>query len=128
MKSVDEISSIKPAQLEGIRRMFSSFGTGPDGRRRAAKTFHLTESAFESLATALTEKPKAPAKPVTESAPEVHGSAATLGDTSPRGQYLAARLAKQVNAAEARIEADGGSMANLTTQHLEALAAARFGG
>jgi hypothetical protein len=37
-------------------------------------------------------------------------------------------LASEVNKAEARIEADGGSMAGLSTQQLEALAAARFSG
>jgi len=48
------------------------------------------------------------------------------GVTDPRKVHLAERLAQSVNAAESRIEADGGSMANLSTQELEALTAARF--
>jgi hypothetical protein len=120
--TVQELKDLKPGQVGAIKRIYESFGTGADGVRRVAEALHMSDSAAKAMATALTES-KAPAKAVTESV-DVHGAAATLSDTSARGQYLAGKLAKTVNEAEARIESDDGSLANLSIQHLESLAAA----
>ncbi len=135
MSTIDELNSLKPVQVEAIRRMFTSFGTGPDGIRRAAQTFHITEAAAESLATAMTTKPRAASTRVVTESADVHGSAAALGDTDARNRYLAGKLAAGVEQAESKIaEAQAhpeaypnGPMSSLSTQDLEALAAARFG-
>ena len=69
--ALQEIRALKPAQVGGIKRIYESFGTGRDGIHRVARTFHISESAASTMATAVSTAPKP--KPVTESAARPHG-------------------------------------------------------
>ncbi len=116
--------------VAAIDRIFMINGSGPDVRAKVAQQFGITEAFAGAVAKVLKEKRD---NIVTETAPsraitEVQGPASALADTDTRNRYLAGKLAQQVNEADERIEADGGSLAGLSIQQLEALAAARFSG
>jgi len=123
------MTTLTNENVAAIDRIFLINGSGPDVRAKVAQQFGITESFAGSIAKALKEKRD---NIVTEAAPsraitEAGAPAGALNDTDPRKVHLAERLAHTVNEAEARIEADGGSMAGLSTLQLEALTAARFG-
>ena len=123
-----KMTDLTQEQVGRITDLYRTRGATADTVERVARTWQITESDARTLGTAATTAPKAaPPRAVTELA-EVNGSAAALSDMDARNRFLAGKLAIQVNEADARIEADGGSMAGLSTQQLEALAAARFGG
>lgn len=90
-----------------------------------ARRFGISESTVEVARTAAAmPAPKAKAPAPTRTVTEAGEAAfAAPADGNVHKQYLASRLSAEVNAAEARIEADGGSLAGLSLQQLEALAA-----
>jgi len=123
--ALQEIRALKPAQVGGIKRIYESFGTGRDGIHRVARTFHISESAASTMATAVSTAPKP--KPVTESAPDLTAAAAASDARAAsnaqaahaaRDAYLTAELAAQVQAAAAK------PLNECSPQELEALAAA----
>ena len=114
--ALQDINAIKPGvQVAAIKRMFESFGTGHDGIHRVARAFHISESAAEAMATAVTTAPK---KAVTESAPDLTAAGAATDAVASRKVSLAVRLQTQVQAAEAK------PLNECSIQELEALAAA----
>jgi hypothetical protein len=113
-----QINDLRPAQVAGIKRIYSNFGTGADGVRRVSQTFHITESAAKAFATALTEKPKAPAKAVTESAAPAPTADAISDAYGARKAALATRLVNEVQAAEAK------PLSSCSLQELQSLTAA----
>ena len=124
MKKMTELTS---AQVSRITDLYRARGAGSETVRRVATTWNITESDARTLGTAATTVPKAaPARAVVTESADLNGAAAALNDTDARNHFLAGKLAMQVNEADARIEADGGSLASLSITQLEALAAARF--
>ncbi len=118
--------------VKEIDRIYMINGSGKDVVAKVARQYAITEAFAGSIAKVLKEKrdnitEAAPSRTITE-AGEVHGPASALSDTDTRNRFLAGKLAQQVNEADARIERDGGSLAGLSLQQLEALAAARFSG
>jgi len=122
MKKMTDLTS---DQVGRIVALYQVRGATPATVKSVARTWSITESDARTLGTAATTT--APKQAVTESAPDPTTPTTALDAGASRKADLAGRLAQQVNEAEARIEADGGSMAGLSHQHLEALAAARFG-
>jgi hypothetical protein len=118
--------------IGAIDRICPINGSGPDVRAKVAKQFRITESFAGSIATALGEK-RRNIKESRDTSGRFTESGETSGTSAPtttgnvHKQYLASRLAAEVNAAEAKIATDGGSLASLTTQQLEALTARDFG-
>ncbi len=117
-----QLSDLKSWDVKRIDAMFEEHGTERYGIEQVARSFSLTESAAGAMATAIKER-NAP-KPVTESAPDLTTSAAALDADASRNAALAFRLHQQVNEADSRIAAAGGSMAGLSIQELQYLAAA----
>ena len=121
-----KMTDLTQDQVGRITALYRTRGATSDTVQRVARTWQITEADARTLGTAATMAPKAaPTRAIAESH-DASGVGAE-GVTDPRKVHLAERLAQSVNEAEARIEADGGSMANLSIQHLEALAASRFG-
>ena len=116
-----QIKDLRSWDVKRIEAMYREHGMDRQGVDIVARSFNITESAAEAMATAIKDRgsPKSPSRSVTETA--------ALGPAPPTGdvhkQHLAALLASEVQAAEAKIEADGGSLRSLTTQQLEAIAA-----
>jgi len=115
--SMKKLTDLSKPEVGSITRIFRAHGTDAARVRRTATQFGITESDARALATACTTSP--PAKVVTETAP----ATTTLDTDASRKATLALRLQQQVNEAEARIEHDG-SMAGLSLQELQSLAAA----
>ncbi len=116
-----KLTDLTTDQVSRIAALYGARGADPATVSRVAKTWQITESDARALGTAATTT--APKKAVTESAPDLTAAAALDPDAS-RKAALAFRLQQQVNEADARIDADGGSLAGLSIQSLEALAAA----
>jgi len=116
-----QLNDLKSWDVKRIDAMFEQHGMGRKGIDIVSRSFSITESAAEAMATAIKDR-NAP-KPVTESGEVVGSSAPPTDALGAHNQYRASKLASEVNAAQARIEADGGSLAGLSTQQLQALAA-----
>lgn len=123
MKKLTDLTSDQVGRIAALCRIR---GADPATVSRVAKTWQITESDARALAMASTTKAKAPTatRAITES-----GDASGFVDAAPPAtardahrSYLAGKLAAQVQSAEARP-----SLAECSTQELEALALARFG-
>jgi hypothetical protein len=124
MKKITDLTSDQVGRIAALYRVR---GATRATVGQVAKTWQITESDAKALGTAATTLVKpTTTRTITESGDISGPTVAPLSATDARNAYLADNLARQVNAAEARVEADGGSMAGLSTQALEALAAARF--
>jgi lysozyme family protein len=118
MKKMTDLTS---DQIGRIVALYQVRGATRGTVGHVAKTWQITESDARALGTAATTKPK---PTTTRTITESGAPAGALNDTDPRKVHLAERLAQSVNEADARIDADGGSLAGLSIQQLQALAAA----
>jgi len=111
--------------VKEIDRILHINGSGPAVLKKVAQQYSITEAFAGAVAKVLGEKRQniveaAPSRAITEAG----APAGALNDTDPRKVHLAERLAHTVNEADASIDANGGSLAGLRIQQLQALAAA----
>ncbi len=112
-----QLNDLKSWDVKRIDAMFEQHGMGRKGIDIVSRSFSISESAAEAMATAIKDR-NAPKKAVTESAPDLTAAGTTTDPGASRKTDLALRLVQQVQAAEAK------PLAECSIQELQALAAA----